>query len=233
MEKLYAELAHWWPQLRPPEDYDEETAVYLALLMQAAGRDLDSVLELGSAGGHLASNMPEALEVVLVDLSPQMLEASRALNPHREHIQADMRSLRLERCFDAVILHDAVTYMTNEVDLKAALETVKATNRPAPTSTRTTSTTTSTGRSVAPALTAEGSRAAGLEHSRRWMSGGSSSEGRMESEPNRPAKTPKWGSSTAISVVAASSPSRTAVSECSSTSRAERTSSTIGSIGIG
>jgi len=126
MEKLYSELAHWWPQLSPPEDYDEEAAVYLALLMQAAGRDLDTVLELGSAGGHLASNMPEALELVLVDLSPHMLEASRALNPGRQHIQGDMRALRLERRFDAVILHDAVTYMTNEADLKAALETVKA-----------------------------------------------------------------------------------------------------------
>jgi hypothetical protein len=34
-----------------------------------------------------------------------------------------MRTVRLERRFDAVFVHDAVTYMTTERDLRAAIET--------------------------------------------------------------------------------------------------------------
>jgi hypothetical protein len=41
-----------------------------------------------------------------------------------------MRSLRLERTFDAVLLHDAVMYMTNEDDLRAALTTAAEHLRP-------------------------------------------------------------------------------------------------------
>ncbi len=126
MERLYDDLAAWWPRLSPPEDYDEEAVVYLSLLHNASPGGLGSLLELGSGAGHLACHVPEEVEVVLVDLSPSMLQVSRGLNPHREHIQGDMRELRLGRTFDAVLLHDAVMYMTSEEDLRAALRTVRA-----------------------------------------------------------------------------------------------------------
>ena len=41
-----------------------------------------------------------------------MLDVSRALNPDCEHVQGDMRTVRLGRLFDAVFVHDAITYMT-------------------------------------------------------------------------------------------------------------------------
>jgi SAM-dependent methyltransferase len=61
--------------------------------------------------------------MVLVDLSPGMLAASRALNPDLEHHQGDMRTVRLGRTFDAVFVHDALCYMTTEWDLRQAIET--------------------------------------------------------------------------------------------------------------
>lgn len=39
---------------------------------------------------------------------------------------ADMRSLRLDETFDAVLVHDAIDYMTTEHDLAAAFETAAA-----------------------------------------------------------------------------------------------------------
>ena len=59
-----------------------------------------------------------------------MLELSRSLNPECEHIQGDMRSLRLGRTFDAVFVHDAIAYMTTEDDLRATIETAAAHVRP-------------------------------------------------------------------------------------------------------
>jgi hypothetical protein len=59
-----------------------------------------------------------------------MLALSRSLNPECEHVQGDMRDLRLDRTFDAVLLHDAVMYMLTENDLRSAIETATVHLRP-------------------------------------------------------------------------------------------------------
>jgi hypothetical protein len=41
-----------------------------------------------------------------------------------------MRTVRLGRLFDAVFIHDAICYMTNEADLRAAIDTAFAHCRP-------------------------------------------------------------------------------------------------------
>jgi trans-aconitate methyltransferase len=68
--------------------------------------------------------------MTLTDLSPGMLAVNQKLNPDAEHIEGDMRTLRLGRSFDAVIIRDAISYMTTEADLRAALETAWAHLRP-------------------------------------------------------------------------------------------------------
>ncbi len=68
--------------------------------------------------------------MTLVDLSPGMLEVSRRLNPRCEHHVGDLRAVRLGLLFDAVFIHDAVTYMTTVDDLRAALETAFVHCRP-------------------------------------------------------------------------------------------------------
>jgi hypothetical protein len=67
--------------------------------------------------------MKAHFRMTLVDRAPGMLAMSRALNPDCEHVEGDMRSVRLDRHFDAVFVHDAVSYMTTEDDLRKAIET--------------------------------------------------------------------------------------------------------------
>jgi SAM-dependent methyltransferase len=122
---LYARLAPWWPLLSPPEEYAEEAELYGGLLA-ASARPVDDVLELGSGGGNNASHLKRRFRMTLTDMSPEMLEVSRRLNPECEHVEGDMRTLRLGRLFDAVFVHDAIGYMTTEADLRAALATVAA-----------------------------------------------------------------------------------------------------------
>jgi SAM-dependent methyltransferase len=86
-------------------------------------REIRTMLELGSGGGNNASHMKQRYELTLTDLSPQMLEQSKKINPGCEHIEGDMRTLRLGRTFDAVFVHDAVAYMTTEADLEKAMRT--------------------------------------------------------------------------------------------------------------
>jgi SAM-dependent methyltransferase len=128
--KLYNDLASWWPLMSSPADYAEEAAFYERTLVEASERPPRTVLELGSGGGNNASYLKARFEMVLVDLSPGMLEVSRRLNPGCEHAQGDMRTVRLGREFDAVFVHDAVCYMTTEADLRRAMETAFVHCRP-------------------------------------------------------------------------------------------------------
>lgn len=128
--RLYHDLAPYWPQLSPPEIHAGMAAVYCDLLQQALDAPLGSMLELGCGSGHLVSHLPDSLDVELLDLSEEMLVLSRTANPGRIHHCGDMRSVRLNRTFDAVLLHDAVMYMTTPEDLRAALATAAAHCRP-------------------------------------------------------------------------------------------------------
>ena len=121
--KLYDDLAAWWPLLSPPSDYAEEAAVYERQLVEACDGPAGTLLELGSGGGNNASFLKARFRMTLVDRSPAMLQVSRALNPECEHVEGDLRSVRLGRQFDAVLIHDAICYMASEEDLRKAIET--------------------------------------------------------------------------------------------------------------
>ena len=123
LPKLYGELASWFHLLSSPPDYAEEAEFARSLLVDVSTTAPVHVLELGSGGGNNASHLKAHFKMTLADLSSGMLELSRKLNPECEHIEGDMKSLRLGRVFDAVFIHDAIMYMTAESDLRLALET--------------------------------------------------------------------------------------------------------------
>jgi SAM-dependent methyltransferase len=124
--RLYRELAPWFHLLTSPANYEEEAALYGRLLVEHADGPVETVLELGSGGGNNASHLKRHFTLTLVDRSPEMLELSRGLNPELEHVEGDMRTVRLDRVFDAVFVHDALAYILNERDLQAVFETAYA-----------------------------------------------------------------------------------------------------------
>ena len=132
---MYGELASWFHLVTAPADYADEAEDVVRLLadhgveLGPANPDA-TLLELGSGGGNTASHLKARARLTLTDIAPAMLALSATLNPECEHIEGDMRTLRLGRTFDAVLLHDAVTYMTTEADLRAAIETAFAHLRP-------------------------------------------------------------------------------------------------------
>jgi SAM-dependent methyltransferase len=120
---MYTSNAAWFHALTAPEEYAEEAEIYRREMLAGSQIPVREVLELGSGGGNNASHLKGHFHLTLVDLSPDMLAISRALNPECEHLQGDMRTVRLERQFDAVFVHDAVMYMTSLEDLRQAVET--------------------------------------------------------------------------------------------------------------
>ena len=112
--KLYGELASWFHLLAPPAEYAEDAEYYLKTLREACDGPVRTLLELGSGGGNVASHLGRNLDMTLVDIAPEMLEVSRSINPGAEHAVGDMRSIRLGRLYDAVLIQDAISYITNE-----------------------------------------------------------------------------------------------------------------------
>jgi SAM-dependent methyltransferase len=130
LPRLYDEFATWWPLLSAPADYAEEAAFFRDILMRARAEPARTLLELGSGGGNNASHLKPHFRMTLVDRAPGMLAVSRQLNPECEHVEGDMRTVRLGRLFDAVFIHDAITYLTTAQDLQQAMETAFVHCRP-------------------------------------------------------------------------------------------------------
>ena len=127
---IYDELADWWPLFSSPAHYLEEAHAYRTLLLEACDTPPHTLLELGSGGGGNASHLKLDFALTLVDRAPGMLGVSRVLNPECEHVLGDMRDLRLARMFDAVFVHDAVSYMTSLDDLARTMRTAFVHCRP-------------------------------------------------------------------------------------------------------
>lgn len=130
--RLYDQLAHLWPVLSPPTDYAPEAQSLRAILrahVQPRNRR-PTLLELGVGGGHTLHHLLDAFDAVAVDVSDAMLANCRRLNPSVETVVGDMRTVRLGRVFDAVLIHDAIDYMTSRDDVVGALQTAGAHLKP-------------------------------------------------------------------------------------------------------
>jgi SAM-dependent methyltransferase len=124
--RFYSDLHHWWPLFSPAAHYVEEVDDFLRRLAPLPPAGEATLLELGCGGGSFAFHLKHQFKLTLTDLSNGMLAQSRAINHEAEHIAGDMRTLRLHRQFDYVLVHDAVCYMTTLPDLRAAIGTAAA-----------------------------------------------------------------------------------------------------------
>jgi SAM-dependent methyltransferase len=128
--RLYNDLAHLWPVISPPEEYQGEAAYWREALRARLGPGRHRILELGVGGGHLLSHLTADFQATAVDLSEKMLALSQGLNPGVDHHLGDMRTIRLGSTFGAVLVQDAIGYMLSENDLRAVFATARAHLKP-------------------------------------------------------------------------------------------------------
>lgn len=149
--RIYSDLADWWPMISPVREYKQEAAYLKALITQATPptqatlatqatpptqaaparvASPTTVLDLGSGGGHIAIHLKDMFTMTLVDISASMLAVSRRLNPECDHHIGDMRTIRLGRQFDAVLVHDAIDYIIGTEDLRRVIQTAAAHCKP-------------------------------------------------------------------------------------------------------
>ncbi|MEZ4813449.1 MAG: class I SAM-dependent methyltransferase [Caldisericia bacterium] len=123
LNRMYDEFADLCMLISKPEGYANEASYWKKSIIKHIGDKRHSILELGVGGGSNLSHLTPFFETTAVDLSPKMLEHSKKLNPNTRHFVGDMRTIRLGEKFDAVLIHDAITYMTTLDDLEAAFKT--------------------------------------------------------------------------------------------------------------
>jgi ubiquinone/menaquinone biosynthesis C-methylase UbiE len=81
--------------LTPPGEYAEEAEIYHQVILKySRNGQPESLLELGSGGGHNALHLKAHFRLTLVDVSSAVLEASRKLNPECDHRPGGMRMPR-------------------------------------------------------------------------------------------------------------------------------------------
>jgi hypothetical protein len=79
--RLYDDLADWFHLLTAPADYADEAEFIHDLLAARAQGPLETMLELGSGGGNIASHLKHDLRLTLTDVALPMLEISQHLRP--------------------------------------------------------------------------------------------------------------------------------------------------------
>lgn len=125
--RLYTDLAWLWPMWGDAAtEYAHYCRHVTELIRRHATRPVSTLLDIGCGGGKNVLNLKQAFEVTGVDLSPDMLAQARDLNPGCSFLQGDIRSFRLGRTFDAVLMDDAISHMSRREDFEAAFRTAHA-----------------------------------------------------------------------------------------------------------
>lgn len=123
---LYTELAPYWHLMSAPEEYADEAMLWQEAIRRRLGPGRHQMLELGVGGGHNMSHLTSHFEFTAADIAPAMIDQARMLNPGVEFHVGDMRTIRLDRTFDGVLIHDAIAYMRTEDDLREVFATAAA-----------------------------------------------------------------------------------------------------------
>ncbi len=125
--RLYADLAWLWPMWGDATtEYAQYCQHVTGLIRQHTKLAAGTLLDIGCGGGKNALNLKRHFNVTGVDLSSVMLAQAKELNPECTFVQGDMRTFRLDRTFDAVLMDDAISYMSCLADFAAAFRTAYA-----------------------------------------------------------------------------------------------------------
>ena len=119
----YNDLAWTEDWLADPAEYEQEVMIYTDLIKRTAVEPPGTLLHLGSGAGRHDRIFKQHFTVTGVDLSLGMLNKARLAHPDIEYLEGDMRTLRLNRQFDAVAIPDGIDYMASQDDLQKAIQT--------------------------------------------------------------------------------------------------------------
>jgi SAM-dependent methyltransferase len=117
----YSKLAWTEPIVGPPEEYADDTEVFARIIREHSKIKPETLLHLGCGAGGNDYTFKRYFKVTGIDISNDMLEIAKKLNPEAVYHNQDMRTVKLEEYFDAVAIPDSIGYMVTVKDLKRAI----------------------------------------------------------------------------------------------------------------
>ena len=122
--KLYSELAEIYDQLYLSIFNYKEDAEFVNSILKRYR--ITEFLELGCGSGHLAQLLIKmGYKMTGIDLYEEMLQIARERLPGVEFIQQDIRKLKFDRKFDAIIAMGRMfTYMTTNEDVEHSIGSI-------------------------------------------------------------------------------------------------------------
>ncbi len=121
----YENLAWVETILGNPRIVSDEAELYCKAIRKYSKIPTHTLLHLGCGAGSHDHTFQKHFHVTGVDISRGMLKIARKRNPKIDYRCRDMRTVRLGRQFDAVIIPESVGYMTTVNYLKKAILTAR------------------------------------------------------------------------------------------------------------
>ncbi|MBE0479475.1 MAG: class I SAM-dependent methyltransferase [Dehalococcoidia bacterium] len=121
--RLYGDFSWLWPVISPPEAHAQESEILSGTIREYSKTHVRTLLHLGCGGGHNDCTFKKHFTVTGTDISENMLELARKLNPEATYCRGDMRRVRLDATFDSVVALDSMNYMLTVEDLRAVFAT--------------------------------------------------------------------------------------------------------------
>ena len=122
--KIYTDYAKVYHEMyQSIFDYEAEFELYHNSLSKLKCK---RILEIGCGSGNLANLfIKEGYDYTGLDVSNEMIELAKELVPNGKFIRADMRHLKLEECYEAVIVTGRTfTHLTTNHDVMFALNSI-------------------------------------------------------------------------------------------------------------
>ena len=128
--RAYYDLAWTESIITAPEDYAEQTKLFVKVIKENSRIEARTLLHLGCGAGGNDYTFKRHFQVTGVDMSKDMLEIATKLNPKVTYICGDMRRMELRECFDAVAIPDSIGHITMVADLKKTIMTASSHLKP-------------------------------------------------------------------------------------------------------
>ena len=117
----YGDLAWTESIITSPDDYADETEFYANIIEEHSMIETRTLLHLGCGAGGNDYIFRKHFKVTGVDISEEMLEIARRINPEVTYLLGDMRSIDLRECFDAIAIPDSIDYMATLSELELTI----------------------------------------------------------------------------------------------------------------
>jgi SAM-dependent methyltransferase len=116
--RLYNDLSWLWPMWGDPEtEYTEYCEFLIPFIKKYSEIPAKTLLNIGCGSGKNVFSLKKEFDVTGLDISQDMLNLAKELNPEGNFVKGDMRSFSLNDVFDSVIIDDSIAYMTTSEDL--------------------------------------------------------------------------------------------------------------------